>query len=120
MALEVIGAGYPRTGSSSLRDALGILGFGPCYHMTAVFEHPEHAHSWTAAVAGRPVFWDAVFKGYRSITDAPGCMFWRELADHYPQAKVILSLRDPESWFASTQATVQSRFFATWSASISA
>ena len=92
-----------------MRDALDLLGFGPCYHMTAVFEHPEHAEAWTAAAAGRPVLWDALFKYYQSITDAPGCMFWRELAAHYPQAKVILSLRDPEKWFASTQATVLSK-----------
>lgn len=108
MALTVIGAGYPRTGTSSLRDALDLLGLGPCYHMSDVFFHPEHTPYWIAAAEGRPVNWDTLFAGYGATTDAPSCFFYRQIAAHWPQAKVILALRDPESWYCSTQETVLS------------
>ena len=105
MALESVGAGLGRTGPKSLQTALGMLGFGPCHHMVEVFAHPESVPLWIAAGAGRPD-WDAIFKDYRSMVDYPGAAYWRELADHYPDAKVLLSLRDPDQWFDSTQATI--------------
>ena len=105
MTLKVVGAGYPRTGTSSLKLALEQLGFGPCHHMREIIMNPPSAAAWVEAAEGRPD-WDAIFDGYQSCTDAPGCSFWRELADYYPDAKVLLSVRDPEEWFASTQATV--------------
>ena len=105
MALKVIGAGYPRTGTSSLKLALEQLGFGPCHHMREIIMNPPSAAGWVQAADGHPD-WEAIFEGFQSCTDAPGCSFWRELADYYPEAKVLLSLRDPDEWFASTQATV--------------
>ena len=105
MALKVIGAGYPRTGTSSLKLALEQLGFGPCHHMREVIMDMPSAALWVEAAEGRPD-WDAIFARYQSCTDAPACSFWRELADYYPDAKVLLSVRDPEQWFESTQATV--------------
>jgi hypothetical protein len=108
MALSVIGAGLPRTGTASLKRALQELGFNPCYHMSEAFAHPAHWAMWTDAAEGRPVDWDTLFDGYRAAVDAPTCLFYRELAAHYPDAKFILSTRDPELWFSSTQATVLS------------
>jgi len=105
MALKVIGAGYPRTGTSSLKLALEQLGFGPCHHMREVIMDLPSARLWIEAAEGRPD-WDRIFAGYQSCTDAPGCAFWRELADEYPDAKVLLSVRDPDQWFDSTQTTV--------------
>ncbi len=105
MALKVIGAGYPRTGTSSLKLALEQLGFGRCHHMREVIMDPPSAALWLQAADGR-ADWEAIFDGYQSCTDAPGCSFWRELVDYYPQAKVLLSVRDPEQWFESTQQTV--------------
>ena len=105
MTLKVIGAGYPRTGTSSLKLALEQLGFGPCHHMREVIMNLDSARLWIDAADGHPD-WEAIFKGYQSCTDAPGCSFWRELAEVYPDAKVLLSVRDPEDWFESTQATV--------------
>jgi hypothetical protein len=61
MSLEVIGAGFGRTGTMSLEVALEELGFGPCYHMSEVFENPEHAEQWEAAVEGKPVDWEKLF-----------------------------------------------------------
>ena len=105
MALKVIGAGYPRTGTSSLKGALEQLGFGRCHHMREIIMDPASAALWVEAAEGHPD-WEAIFEGYQSCTDAPGCSFWRELADYYPDAKVLLSVRDPNDWFDSTQATV--------------
>ena len=105
MALKVIGAGYPRTGTSSLKLALEQLGFGRCHHMREIIMDPPSAAAWVRAADGHPD-WEAIFEGYQSCTDAPGCSFWRELAEVYPDAKVLLSVRDPSEWFESTQATV--------------
>jgi len=106
MPLSVIGAGFGRTGTLSLKLALEQLGFGPCYHMLEVFKNPQAAGWWEAAADGAPTDWEQIFQGYQATVDWPAATFWRELAEAYPQAKVILSLRDPEAWFASTQATI--------------
>lgn len=105
MALKVIGSGLGRTGTFSLKLALEQLGFGPCHHMVEVFMHPESVPLWVAAGAGKGD-WPAIFAGYQSMVDYPGCRFWRELMDCYPDAKVLHSTRDPEHWFESTQATI--------------
>ena len=107
MSLKVIGAGYPRTGTTSLKLALEQLGFGPCHHMREIMQNPQSSALWVEA-AGAPgkANWDKVLEGYQSCTDVPGCTFWRELVAYYPSAKVLLSVRDPEKWFESTQATV--------------
>lgn len=106
MPLEVIGAGFGRTGTNSLKLALEALGFGPCHHMHEVSHHPEQAAPWLAAAEGAPVDWEALFAGYRSQVDWPGARWWRELADAFPAAKVILTLRPAEDWYASFAATV--------------
>ncbi len=105
MPLKLIGAGLGRTGTVSLKLALEQLGHGPCYHMTELFLHPEHAPQWVRAADGHPD-WDGLLAGYGSTVDYPGCTFWRELTQFYPQAKVLLSVRDPDEWFDSTQATI--------------
>jgi hypothetical protein len=107
--LCVIGAGFGRTGTMSLKLALERVGFGPCYHMTEVFKNPEVAGYWEDAADGKRVDWEQVFAGYRSSVDWPGATFYRELADAYPHAKVILTVREPEAWFKSTQATIFAR-----------
>lgn len=107
MGLKVIGAGFGRTGTASLKLALEQLGFGPCYHMSEVLTNAGHMDLWNAAAAGEPD-WEAIFKDYASTTDFPACTYWRELAAYYPQAKIVLSLRSPESWWESTQETILS------------
>ena len=105
MALQVVGSGLGRTGTKSMQTALNMLGFGPCHHMVEVFSHPESVPLWIAAGAGRPD-WDAIFATYRSMVDYPGAAYWRELAAFYPNAKVLHTVRDPDQWFESTQATI--------------
>jgi hypothetical protein len=106
MALDIIGPGFGRTGTNSLKLALETLGFGPCHHMFEVRDNPEQLPAWQAAALGERVDWDRMFLGYRSQTDWPGARYWRELARHYPEAKVILTVRDPDAWFDSVQATI--------------
>jgi hypothetical protein len=105
VALSVIGAGFGRTGTMSLKLALEQLGFGPCYHMVEVFKNPEAIGWWEAAADGEPD-WEQIFEGYASGVGWPGATFYVELAEAYPQAKVILTRRDPRAWVASTQATI--------------
>ena len=106
MTLGVIGAGFGRTGTLSLKNALEQLGIGPCYHMLEVVRHPEHDRVWLDALNGRDVDWDALFAGYRSACDWPQCHFWRELAAHYPDSRVILTVRDERRWLASIRRTI--------------
>jgi hypothetical protein len=105
MALKVVGSGLGRTGTKSMQTALNMLGFGPCHHMVEVFAHPDSMALWIEAGAGRPD-WDAIFKDYVSMVDYPGAAYWREIAAHYPEAKVLHTQRDPDAWFDSTQATI--------------
>lgn len=104
--MKVIGAGFGRTGTTSLKAALEELGFIPCYHMTEVFAHPEHADFWLSAWRGEPADWDGVLEGYEAAVDWPACTFYEELMERNPDAKVILSVRDPERWYESTRTTI--------------
>jgi hypothetical protein len=106
MALEVIAAGLGRNATFSMKFALEALGFGPCHHMSEVFaDARRQVPLWIAASQGAPD-WDAIFDGFRSSADYPSASYWRELADHYPDAKVVLTTRDPDSWFESVSETI--------------
>ena len=104
--IKVIGAGFGRTGTASLKGALEELGFGKCYHMQEVFAHPQHVPVWQAAADGQKVDWDALFEGFEATVDWPGCTFYKELMEHYPDAKVLLSVRDPDAWYKSASETI--------------
>ena len=104
--MEVIGAGFGRTGTMSLKVALERLGFAPCYHMTEVFAHPEHAGFWVSAWRGEPVDWEGVLGNYEAAVDWPACTFYEELLERNPEARVILSVRDPEGWYESVRNTL--------------
>jgi len=104
--LRVIGAGFGRTGTTSLKAALETLGLDPCYHMTEVFAHPRHAEVWRSAWRGEPVDWDAILGPYEAAVDWPACTFYEELTERYPEAKVLLSVRDPDRWYESTRTTI--------------
>lgn len=106
MPLKIIGAGFGRTGTLSMKLALEQLGFGPCHHMVEVFGKPDHIALWQDAADGKAVNWEDIFNGYLSAVDWPACYFWRELSGLYPDAKVLLTLRDPEKWYDSAIATI--------------
>ncbi len=95
-----------RTGTLSLKGALEALGFGPCYHMVEVFTHPEDTAQWEAAARGEPIDWHQLLEGYQATVDWPGCAFYEELLHTYPDASVLLSVRDPISWYDSVDSTI--------------
>ncbi len=106
MTIQVIGAGFGRTGTLSLKHALEQLGYDKCYHMEEVFEHPEHTSVWAAVNRNEAVDWEDLFEGYQASVDWPSCNYWRQQMQRYPDAKVILSSRDPESWYKSVMNTI--------------
>jgi hypothetical protein len=104
--MHVIGVGFGRTGTASLKVALERLGVGPCYHMFNVIAEPTRARAWLAAARGERPDWDEIFAGFGSTVDWPAAAFWRELVDAYPDAKVILTVRDPDRWYTSATETI--------------
>ena len=106
MSLEVIGAGFGRTGTESMKLALEQLGFGPCHHMKEVLANPEQLEIWRAIARGDPPDWEMAFADYGSAVDWPSAFFWEELSEVYPEAKIILTVRSPESWHKSMSNTI--------------
>jgi hypothetical protein len=106
MTLRVVGAGVGRTGTLSLKLALERLLGGPCYHMAEVFAHPEHVSAWHEAAQGRMPDWRRLLADYRAAVDWPACAFWPELMEAFPDALVVLSVRDAESWWRSASGTI--------------
>ena len=80
MALSVIGSGFGRTGTTSLKEALEQPGFAPCHHMHEIVTHPEQVAHWQEIAAGQPVDW-------------PSAHVWRELSAAFPEAELIHTLR---------------------------
>jgi hypothetical protein len=92
----------------ALKLALEQLGFGPCYHMTEIVKNPGHARLWRALHSGQTVSWPELFARYRAAVDWPVCHYYRELMDAFPDAKVILTIRDPDQWYESMANTLYS------------
>jgi hypothetical protein len=104
--LEVIGAGFGRTGTHSLALAFEKLGFGPCYHTYEVFKNPGHQVLWMSALEGKRVDWDDIFSAYRSTVEWPTVTFFDQIIQQYPHARVVLTMRDPDSWYESARDTI--------------
>ena len=109
MTLRIIGAGFGRTGTMSLKLALEELGVRACYHMTELAAHPEHAPLWLALTRGERIDLEQLFAGYAAAVDWPACALWRELLAAYPDARVILTVRDPLEWYESFSRTILAR-----------
>ena len=95
----------PRTGTLTQKVALEMLGFGPCYHMVDVLADLDQAKLWQRALDGEAP-WEQIFDGFNSTVDWPGGYFYRELIDVYPDAKVLLSVREAQAWERSMRETV--------------
>jgi hypothetical protein len=107
MSLRVIGAGFPRTGTSSLHNALVQLLGSRCYHMDAVFANLDHVPVWRSALAGDEPDWNAFLADYGAAVDWPASVFWQELAAANPDAPIILSVRrDAQTWWQSADRTI--------------
>ena len=105
MGLKVIGANFGRTATMSLKQGLEILGFKKCYHMSEVVVHPEHVELWLDAWRGKDI-WKTLFAGYQATVDWPAATFWPQLMHVYPEAKIVLSIRDADEWFESARNTI--------------
>jgi hypothetical protein len=105
VSLDIIGAGFGRTGTLSLKTALEQLGF-PCHHMMEVMANPEQAPAFTAAARGDASRLPEALAPYRATVDWPSCVFWRELLDLNPDAKVLLSVRPSDRWWNSFSQTI--------------
>jgi hypothetical protein len=106
MALRVVGAGLGRTGTNSLKLALERLLGEPCYHMLEVIPRPEHHDVWADAYDGTMPDWDKLYDGFGATVDWPAGPFWAQTAEAYPDALILLSVRDPDAWWNSASATI--------------
>ncbi len=108
MTLKVIGAGFGRTGTLSMKAALETLGYDKCHHMVEVLMPKDQTQLdyWDQVGKGEQPAWDKIFDGYQACVDFPSSVYWKELADTYPDAKVVLTVRDFESWYKSATNTI--------------
>lgn len=106
MALQVIGAGFGRTGTLSMKAALEQLGYDKCHHMLEVFPSDAQLDMWHRISQGETPDWDSVFDGFQASVDFPSSAYWRELAAYYPDAKIILTTRSFDSWYESASETI--------------
>lgn len=103
--MRLIGAGLPRTGTLTQKLALEQLGLAPCYHWVNLLADLDEVERWNRAMDGEGQ-WAEIFGAAQATVDWPGGYFYRELMDLYPDAKVLLSVRDPESWERSFRQTI--------------
>lgn len=106
MALRVIGAGFGRTGTLSLKAGLIKLGFKKTHHMEDVMTNPTQGQLWHDVAFGRPPQWDAIYDGYQAAVDFPSSAYYKELLAHYPHARVVLTVREFDGWYASASSTI--------------
>ena len=105
--LKLINAGLGRTGTTSLQVALDRLGLGPCFHMFDIVGDDRRLQQWERIVCdGERPDWAALFDGYTSAVDGPCAIHYRQISEAFPEAKVILTVRDAESWYRSTYDTL--------------
>jgi len=115
MSLRVIGAGFGRTGTLSLKVALEKLGFGPCHHMKEVIKNQDQTEWFLRASKGKKVDWHKVFEEYQSAVDWPAVAYYQELADEFPDAKIVLGTRNADAWYESASETIyKSKIFPKW------
>jgi Sulfotransferase domain len=109
--MKVIGAGLPRTATTTQAIAFEMLGFGPCYHMrNLIMDFEAGLTLWEAAARGEPD-WEAILDDAKSCCDWPTARCYKELSEYYPEAKVVLSVRDPEGWIRSMRDTIWAIYF---------
>jgi hypothetical protein len=106
MSIKIIGAGLPRTGTNTLKESLEQLGYKHVYHMKELLVNPDKLHYWKTLDETGDTDWDALYSGYDGTVDFPGYPWYKEHMKRYPDAKVILTVRDFESWYKSVDSTV--------------
>lgn len=104
--MKLIGAGFGRSGTMSIKAALEEVGYGPSYHMKIALPRFYHLYFFMKAWKGKKVNWKRFFRRYNSVVDWPTCSFYREMMAEYPDAKILLNVRDPEKWYDSMYETI--------------
>src|SRR4051812_40000810 len=100
MSIKIIGAGFPRTGTNTLRESLELLGYNKTYHMKQLLVNPQNLHYWSTLRATGTTNWEELYDGYQATVDFPCYPWYKEHMKQYPEAKVILTLRPFEKWYA--------------------
>lgn len=106
MPIKVIGLGMGRTGTSSLKLALEQLGYGPCYHMEELIKNPADVRFWHELDKHGDTDWASLFSNYQSAVDFPAIGYYKDILRVYPDAKIILTMRDEQSWYNSAIKTI--------------
>ena len=106
MALKVIGAGFPRTGTNSLKRSLEMLGISKTYHFKDLVKNPDKLPHWERLEQTNTTDWEAIYDGYQGSVDFPCYPWYKEHMEVYPDAKVILTVRPFEDWYASIKSTI--------------
>lgn len=107
--MKVIGVGFGRTGTMSLKGALEELGAGPCFHMIDLIMGERRERDlpyWVRIANGEPVDWHEVFDGWEATVDWPAASCWRQICDAFPDVPVLLNVREFEGWYASVENTI--------------
>jgi hypothetical protein len=101
--MKVIGAGFGRTGTSSLQAALEELLGGKCYHMKDIIMYPAQLKMWHDFALGKTpaMDWKLLFTGYAASVDCPACIYYKEIMEIFPEAKIIQTVRDSQAWWKS-------------------
>src|SRR5919112_1393841 len=106
MSIKIIGAGFPRTGTNTLRESLTMLGYVKTYHMKELLVQPDNLHFWTMLKETGTTSWDELYNGYQATVDFPCYPWYKEHMKRYPDAKVILTIRPFEKWYDSFYSTI--------------
>jgi hypothetical protein len=106
MSIKIIGAGFPRTGTTTLKRSLEMLGYEKCYHMKELLTKPEMLPHWLSMENTGTMDWDTLYKGYSASVDLPAYPYYKEHLERYPDAKIILTVRPFESWYKSVHSTI--------------
>lgn len=107
--MKMIGAGFGRTGTMSLKAALERLTGEPCFHMIDLIageNKQADLANWIKIADGEPVDWTEVFDGWSATVDWPAASRWEEIAAAFPDAPVLLNVRDFDGFYKSCENTI--------------
>ncbi|KAI9276973.1 P-loop containing nucleoside triphosphate hydrolase protein [Phascolomyces articulosus] len=105
--LKVIGAGASRSGTTSLRAALNILGY-KTHNMDDMITENSNPKLFIEAYnhPEKPVDWSELYGDFDAGVECPTFCFVDRLVEHFPDAKVILTKREADDWYRSVLNTL--------------
>ena len=106
MSIKIIGAGFPRTGTNTLKQSLEMLGYSKTYHMKELLMNPKNLHYWLTLEQTGTTNWDELYDGFEATVDFPAYPWYKEHLKQYPDAKIILTVRPFEKWYSSIENTI--------------